>query len=309
MSLFAAVDWGTTRFRLWLMDGAGEVLAERRSDEGLARAVEIGFATVLERHLQAIDAPAHLPVVVCGMAGSRQGWAEARYLDLPAVLDELPNSAVQAPGAGRDVRILPGLAQRAADRPDVMRGEETQLLGLARRGIRSGLVCLPGTHSKWAELKRGTVTGFATFLTGELFALLSERSILSHAVAGASEIHGGEPAFLEAVASVLDHPERMTRELFSIRAAQLLDDVPPTEASARLSGLAIGVEIAGAISLHGRAAPVTLVASDRLRGLYGSALDRAGIGFDVVDADETVRAGLLAAASHFWPLGEERRRA
>ena len=126
---YVAVDWGTSSFRLWLIDRAGEVLAERRSDEGMLAAAKAGFAAVLQSHLAAVEAPAHLPVLVCGMAGAKTGWVEAGYVDTPAPLSAVLKQAARVPGEARDIRILPGIAQRDTKAPDVMRGEETQLLG------------------------------------------------------------------------------------------------------------------------------------------------------------------------------------
>lgn len=126
---YVAVDWGTSSFRLWLIDRAGKVLAERRSDEGMLAAAKAGFAGVLQSHLKAVEAPAQLPVLVCGMAGAKTGWVEAGYVDTPAPLSAVLKQAALVPGETRDIRILPGIAQRDTRAPDVMRGEETQLLG------------------------------------------------------------------------------------------------------------------------------------------------------------------------------------
>ena len=179
----AAVDWGTSSFRLWLLDASGAVLAEKRSGDGMLTAGAEGFPAILERHLAAAGAPADLPVIVCGMAGARQGWIEAPYVALPASLDAILAGAVPVPGQARKIRILPGLAQRSAEAPDVMRGEETQLAGvLPLFAAGSHLICMPGTHSKWVEAADGVITGFRTWLTGELFSILSKQSILRHSL-------------------------------------------------------------------------------------------------------------------------------
>ena len=155
---YAAVDWGTSSFRLWIVSESGAVLAERRSGEGMTTAAKSGFSAILESHLSAVSAPAHLPVIVCGMAGARQGWVEAGYLDTPAPLSAIVKAAVTVPDANRDIRILPGLAQRSEEAPDVIRGEETQLLGaISQLGGGSHLVCMPGTHSKWVRVTGGIV--------------------------------------------------------------------------------------------------------------------------------------------------------
>ncbi|MEH2531088.1 2-keto-3-deoxy-galactonokinase [Bradyrhizobium sp. AZCC 1614] len=142
---YVAVDWGTSSFRLWLVDRAGNVLGERRSHEGMMAAGKLGFATVLQSHLKAVGAADGLPVVICGMAGARQGWVEAGYVETPARLASILKQAVVVPGQDRDIRILPGIAQRDPKAPDVMRGEETQLLGaLGVDAADDALVCMPG---------------------------------------------------------------------------------------------------------------------------------------------------------------------
>src|SRR5262249_55089777 len=185
---YVAVDWGTSSFRLWLIDRTGQVVGERRSDEGMMTAAKAGFASVLQSHLDAVGAGGDLPVLICGMAGARQGWVEAGYVDTPAPLAAVLERAVPVVGQSRDIRILPGIAQRDRSAPDVMRGEETQLLGaLGLDAAGAVLVCMPGTHSKWVTISDGTVERFATFMTGELFSVVSRETILSHAVAGADD--------------------------------------------------------------------------------------------------------------------------
>ncbi|HKU07750.1 MAG TPA: 2-dehydro-3-deoxygalactonokinase, partial [Bradyrhizobium sp.] len=121
---FVAVDWGTSSFRAWLMSAQAEALAESRGGEGMLHCVSAGFAPVLADHLARLGAPDRIPVLICGMAGARQGWAEAPYLKTPTRLDALHEGAIRL-DAGSDIRILPGIAQARGDRPDVMRGEET----------------------------------------------------------------------------------------------------------------------------------------------------------------------------------------
>ncbi len=299
---FIAVDWGTTSFRLWLLSRSGAVLAERRSAEGMTTAMRMGFADVLQAHLDAIGAPLDLPVLVCGMAGARQGWVEAGYIDVPASLSAVLDGAVRVPGQARDVRILPGLAQRDKGAPDVMRGEETQSLGALSSGDgEEKLVCMPGTHSKWVTVKDGGVTNFATFMTGELFEAISKQTILSHAVAEADTFTGAHEAFTAAVRDIYAHPELATNRLFTLRSGQLLHGLTATDAKARLSGIMIGLEIAGAHSQAKRETPVVLIGSGALGALYEGAFTALEINYTVIDADEAVRRGLLAAANAIWP--------
>lgn len=299
---FIAVDWGTTSFRLWLLGRSGAVLAERRSSEGMTTAMRTGFAEVLQSHLDAIGAPEGLPVLVCGMAGARQGWVEAGYIDVPASLSRVLDGAVRVPEQVRDVRILPGLAQRDKDAPDVMRGEETQLLGaLASSGAGEALVCMPGTHSKWVTVRDGGVTEFATFMTGELFDVISKQTILSHAVADADAFTGEHAAFTAAVRDIYATPQLATNRLFTLRSGQLLHGLTATDAKAKLSGIMIGLEIAGAHSAATRDTPVVLIGSGALGALYEAAFTTLDIHYTVVDADDAVRRGLLAAANAIWP--------
>ncbi|WP_062014571.1 2-dehydro-3-deoxygalactonokinase [Aureimonas sp. AU4] len=295
---FALVDWGTTSFRAWAVDAAGQVLGERRAADGLVAAGPKGFGRVLEEHLAALGVPAGTPALLCGMVGSRTGWVEASYLDAPVGLDDLAARATAIPHEPRPVFVLPGIAQRSDAEPDVMRGEETQLLGVVAEGFRTGLVCMPGTHSKWVRLDEGTVEGFSTFMTGELFQMLRSNSILSQAVATEAAISADDPAFASGVRHALDEPALLTSRLFQVRAGWLLHGAAPESGLARLSGALIGLEMAGALARHdAREAPVALLGSGPIVALYERALAVADLGSPRrLDADACVRHGLLAAA-------------
>ncbi|KQO78859.1 2-dehydro-3-deoxygalactonokinase [Rhizobium sp. Leaf262] len=299
---FVAVDWGTTSFRLWLISRSGEILGERRSSEGMTTAMQAGFSKVLASHLSALSAPSGLPVIICGMAGARQGWVEAGYVDVPADLKDVLKGAVTVSGEASDVRILPGLAQRSAQTPDVMRGEETQLLGALSADYETGeqLVCMPGTHSKWVNVRDMKVTGFSTFMTGELFDVISKHSILSHAVANADAFTGDLPAFRDAVTDSYANPHMATNRLFTVRSGQLLHGLSATDAKAKLSGTMIGLEIAGAHANAAKAAKVVLIASGSLGELYKAAFAALSMDYVTIDADEAVRRGLITAANAIW---------
>lgn len=298
----AAIDWGTTSFRLWLLAADGKVLAERRSDDGLLTTARGDFAAIMEKHLAATAAGPDLPVVICGMAGSRQGWHEVRYLDVPAKLAEITSHAGAVPGQARDVRILPGIAQRDERRPDVMRGEETQLLGaLGAKGGRV-LVCMPGTHSKWVALDNGAIDAISTFMTGELFRTIGRNTILAHAIEERDGI-AAAPAFAEAVRRAVADDASLLNDLFAIRSSQLLGFRERADGAPMLSGALIGAEIAGARRLLGAAGQVTLVASNPLAALYRRALAVAEMEVNMVDADAAVRGGLLLAARRIWSDG------
>lgn len=295
----AAADWGTSNLRMWLLAADGAPLRELRGGEGLTKVADGNFSGVLEEKLASLGAPANLPVVICGMAGSRQGWREAPYVETPAALDDVLLRAVKVPHAARDIRILPGIAHRDTDHPDVMRGEETQLLGLTDfTGLKS--VCMPGTHSKWVSLEGRRVTGFTTFLTGELYNLFSTASLLRHSVDPAARVLPDDADFRGACAELIAEPGQLTARLFTIRAAGLLKGLTPPRASAILSGMLIGAEIGAAGKTHA-AGRVVLVGSGRLGKLYEAALSMAGFKVEAADAEACVRVGLHAAASSFWP--------
>jgi 2-dehydro-3-deoxygalactonokinase len=296
----AAVDWGTSSFRLWLIGKGGEVLAQSRSTEGMGTLIPEQFGPILETHLAKLKAPANLPVVVCGMAGARQGWMEARYCDLPASLARLAPSAVSVPGLPREVRIIPGLAQRDPAAPDVMRGEETQLLG-AFDGLRENAVaCMPGTHSKWVRIEDGMVRHFQTFMTGELYAAIRHHTILHHGGSESGEMPDGA-VFADAVRKALDAPQSLTSHLFAIRAGELLGFNKPHSADEAISGLLIGSEIAAAKAARG-VENVHLIASGATAARYGEALRLAGIGHVPHDADECVIAGLVSVARQLFSI-------
>jgi len=297
-----AVDWGTSSFRLWLVDPAGSVLGERRSQEGMMAAGKLGFATVLQSHLDALGAANDLPVIICGMAGARQGWVEAGYIDTPAHLASILARAVSVPGLPRDVRILPGIAQRDPKAPDVMRGEETQLLGaLGADATGDAVVCIPGTHSKWAIVKGGTVERFATFMTGELFSVVSRETILSHAVANAEEAENVS-AFKSAVVAAVEAPALAANLLFRVRSSQLLHGGSAAAARERISGTLIGLELAAGLDKDRAKSGITLVASGRLQELYRLAFDTLSVPVRSIDAEEAVRRGLSMAAAAIWKL-------
>ncbi|WP_343312829.1 2-dehydro-3-deoxygalactonokinase [Brucella sp. BE17] len=295
---FVGVDWGTSSFRAWLMSAAGHVLSESKSSEGMLHCAENGFATALAEHLEKLNAPTGLPVLICGMAGARQGWVEAPYCKTPTVLDSLHLGSVAAPFEA-DVRILPGLAQADENRPDVMRGEETQLLGAIDSDF-SGLVCIPGTHSKWVRISRGAVKSFTTYMTGELFSILSSHSILKHAVDRENEGALKSSAFFTGVEKGLENPKSLTSSLFGLRASQLLGFSERADGIDGLSGLLIGVEIADAVEDVTKNEALILIGSGRLASLYAKAMRHAGYEPVSMDAEAASRDGLHKAACNLW---------
>lgn len=287
-----AVDWGTSNLRAWAM-GADGVLAAATSAEGMGGLTRDGFEPALLRLISAWLVPGRvIPVVACGMVGSRQGWFEAPYRTVPcAPLDR--SALVRVPVASDQIalHIAPGLKQTQP--ADVMRGEETQIAGaLALMPGFDGVFCLPGTHSKWVHISAGEVVSFQTFMTGEMFALLSEHSVLRHGMQGAG---WDDAAFEDGVSETLSRPERIGAKLFSLRAEGLIANLQPAQARARLSGLLIGTELAAA-KPYWLGQSVALIGAEALSRSYAKALALQGVDATVLPGTECTLAGLATLA-------------
>ncbi len=293
---WVAVDWGTSNLRAWGIDASGEAVFARSSPEGMGKLGRDDYPGVLQALLSELGAgPAE--ILVCGMAGARQGWLEAPYLDAPADLAQLAGSAVSpaVPGTEFSVRILPGVCLRDPGAEDVMRGEETQLLGLSAMlpGF-SGLVVMPGTHSKWALLDGTQLTRFSSAMTGEIFEVLKTHSVLRHSLQGELEGPDRDAGFDAGLETGLEQPARLTATLFKVRAGSLLSGKSAPWCAGYLSGLLIGAEIGGQRDWIG-SAEVPLVGGTSLCQLYALAFDRLGARTRIVDATDATLAGLKAA--------------
>ena len=285
-----AVDWGTSHLRAWAMTNSDEVLEKRVSDSGMGNVDVGGFEEALLDVIQDWLDDSSINLMACGMVGARQGWLEADYLPVPTK----PLCGAFTRPITKDVRlnvhILPGLKQ---DIPaDVMRGEETQIAGfLALNPEFDGIVCLPGTHTKWVHISANEVVSFQTFMTGELFALLSEKSVLRHSVGGGIL---DEQAFCQAINDCLSQPEKIAARLFSLRAETLLSDLEPAQARSRLSGLLIGAELAAA-RVYWLGQSVVLVGDPKLNSVYALGLKQQGVTATQIDGDDVTLNGLIAA--------------
>lgn len=286
-----AVDWGTSTLRVWAM-GPNGVLQARSSDRGMGGLTPQGFEPALLAVVQDwLPASGSVPVICCGMLGARQGWAEAPYAAVPCPPPGLDRATrVTTKDSRLDVRILPGIRQDAP--ADVMRGEETQIAGyLSDQPEFDGILCLPGTHTKWAHISAGEVVSFRTFMTGEIFALLSQASVLRH---GLRPDGWDEAAFAGGVDDALSRPQTVAAEMFSIRAAGLLHDLPGAQATARLSGLLIGMELGGARP-YWLGQDIRVIGNGRVARAYEAALAAQGAFVQRVEGDDMVLKGLTAA--------------
>ncbi len=289
-----ALDWGTTHFRAWAMGPAGQILDHAKSDQGMGNLERDQFETVFLNQVEPWLVGRTHPVTAfaCGMVGAKQGWIEAEYLSTPCTPPR-NEQLVEAPISDPRVRVLivPGLSQSIP--ADVMRGEETQIAGfLASMPTFKGVVCLPGTHSKWAIVENGEVKHFTTFMTGELFGLLSKQSVLRHSVGGKG---WDNEAFVAGAKLSIGSPELSGQELFAIRPQSMLHGLPANEARARLSGLLIGMELQATQHLWS-SRDVCIIGDPKLAAHYNMALEQYDCHASIADGDMMTMGGLHAVA-------------
>jgi len=285
---FIAGDWGTSRLRLYLCDGKGAVLARAEGAGAAAGDHAARFAA----GVAAWDA-AHgkLPAVLGGMVGSTIGWKDVPYLSCPARAEAIAAAARRFVHDGRAIAIAPGLrCTNLSGLPDVMRGEEVQLLGALRLSpaLAKGrhVFCLPGTHTKWAVVEEGGVTGFQTALSGELFQLLEAHSVLAR---GSSPADMDSAVFAEGLQTAQQQAD-LLHLLFSARSRTVTGDMAKDDAASYLSGLIIGKDVETAARLFALSGPVHLICTPALAALYGRALARYGS--MAIDGDAAALAGL-----------------
>ena len=290
---WVAVDWGTSILRIWLMSKDSQVIDHNSSDQGMASLNSAAdFEQVLFECLETLLVDGDtLPVVCCGMVGAKQGWQDAGYSTVPHnPLEYQKPVALPTKHSQLWVWVLPGLCQQQP--ADVMRGEETQIAGvLCGHKDFTGVLCLPGTHSKWALSQAGQVVSFNTFMTGELFALLSKQSVLRHSII---DDQWSDEAFKQGVSDGFNNPAQFTGALFSVRAEDILGSGAVLFGKARLSGLLIGMELAGTKQWW-QGQKVMLLGDSLLQSLYKLAMEQMNIDVALMDATQMTLAGLTAA--------------
>ena len=295
------VDWGTSSFRAFRLEAAGTLLEGRRADAGIMAIDDGAFEEALEALIgDWLDAEPDVPVILSGMIGSRQGWQEVSYLECPAAVGDIAAALTPVSLArGRQVHFVPGLIYRDGEGvADVMRGEEVQILGaMDHLGATTATVCLPGTHSKWAEVVDERVIGFATHMTGEVFDVMRRHSILGRMIEHSA---WDDRAFRDGVArSGADGG--LLHHLFGVRATGLTGGLTPETAGAFLSGLVIGHEVRSAAPQGA----VHLVGDPTLTRLYAEAMRSLDCEARVVDVDAAAR-GLARIARAVSTGGSER---
>ena len=239
-----AVDWGTTHMRAWAIGEEDNVLAFRESNKGMKDLQQNQFEPVLLKLIESwLDDTKVTTVIACGMVGSKQGWVETPYLKTPCVPIDNQQLAIATTKDNRiKVNFVPGVMQN--NLADIMRGEETQIAGFINKNPDfNGVVCLPGTHTKWVNVKEGQITSFKTFMTGELFGVISNHTLIRHSIS----IKGWNQAGFEAgIHEGFNKPGSIASDLFSLRAESIVNDLDRDEARSTLSGLLLGVELNGA---------------------------------------------------------------
>lgn len=297
------IDWGTTNLRAYLFGDDGVVIETRRRPHGLRALPEGGFDAAFAGIVAGWP---RCPRIACGMVGARGGWQEVPYLELPVDARRIGAALARVRAQdGDDVHLVPGLCD--PQRPDVMRGEETQILGglsAHEADVGSMTMLLPGTHSKWVRMRDGRIVEFRTMMTGELFAVLCAHSLLGAGVPDDAPHDDGW--FLCGVRAAADSGEvGVMPLLFTVRARMLTADLPPEGVPSFLSGLLIGEEVRTMLASTDfpLSLPVHLNGSDRLCALYRRALAEYGIPAADLDGDAAAmglwriarRAGLLRA--------------
>ena len=280
---FIAVDWGTTNRRAYLVDRSGACVGGTEDGQGILSVPKGGFGAAVAAIRGALG---DYPLLLAGMVGSNRGWIETPYVECPAQLGGLPARLVRV--EQDRTAIVPGVSYLDGDRADVMRGEEVQILGAVASGDTPPdcLVCHPGTHNKWIAMKAGRIDSFRTVMTGEIFNLLRERSILSELLDAPAT--SGEP-FSEGVRRGLSS-DGLTAELFSAPARTLLGRSRREDGASFVSGLLIGADVRVGVAEDDRG-EVIVMGRPELTALYAEALRIAGRAPLEIDGEGAFLAG------------------
>ncbi|TCT10574.1 2-keto-3-deoxygalactonate kinase [Tepidamorphus gemmatus] len=291
------IDWGTTNARAWACAADGSVVERRHAALGIRNVGAAGFRAAFDHLVEGWPVTA-VPVVMSGMVGSRQGWQEAPYAGCPASLDSLAAALIRLPEP-ETILIVPGVGRGGAgERHDVMRGEEVQCFGaLAREDRADGLICLPGTHSKWVRMAEGRIVDFASAMTGEVFEVMSRHSILGALMAEAVPGHDGGAAFRRGLDRA-GEAGGLLNHLFSARADALFGEIAADEIRDYLSGVLIGHEIREMPRLLGGSGEILVIADGPLPGRYRTAFAHLAIPARLLDAEAVTVAGLGLVLDH-----------
>lgn len=291
------VDWGTSSFRAFRIAHDGAILDRRSSARGIMHVEDGRFADTLRNEVGEWLTDGEDRVLLSGMIGSRQGWKEAPYLPCPAGASEIGGALIDIPFDGARVKLVPGLnCIDDSGVAEVMRGEETQIIGALATMGGHGLACLPGTHSKWARVAEGRIASFTSHMTGEVFGALREHTILGRMM---REAPPNEAAFLDGIGRA-GTPGGLLHHLFGVRTQTLTGRLAETDGASYLSGILIGHELRAALAGHAGES-VHLIGAPELVTLYARALAACGAGSVSHDGEASVRGLAIIGEHATWP--------
>ncbi len=293
-------DWGTTNLRAWAVGHDGRILAHRNGGGGLLAVKEGRFAETFAAACEGwLQGPRPVPALLSGMVGSKMGWKEAPYLAAPVDLADLAHHLCfvgDLPGAA--VWIVPGVTLDDPAQPEVMRGEEAQILGALRtESMESGVFLLPGTHAKWAIVETGRLVAFRTYMTGEIYGLLKGAGTIGQLMEG----EGRDPAAFRRGVERSRSPDaaNLLHSLFSVRTLGLLGGIPRTGLASYLSGLLIGAEMADGrrwLASRGKPPAVLAIGAAEMIEAYRQAAEACGLALRGIESAAVLPVALLAIA-------------
>ena len=287
-----AADWGSTHMRAWAIGEKDKVLAFRESNEGMKDLQQNEFEPVLLRLIESwLDDTKVTTVMACGMVGARQGWVETPYLKTPCVpIDNNQLTTANTLDKRIKVHLVPGVMQNHP--ADIMRGEETQIAGFINKNKDfKGVVCLPGTHTKWVNINEGKITSFKTFMTGELFGVILNHTLVTHST---SYKGWNQSSFEEGIHEGFNNPGLIASNLFSLRSESIINNLGRDQARSILSGLLLGVELNGSQS-YWKDNSVTLIGSELLSNIYFQGLTILGGQSHLFNVETATLSGLSSA--------------
>ncbi len=297
------LDWGTTSFRAFLIDQDGHVLDQKTNENGILAVPNNDFKGVLISAIKVwLDQHPALPIVASGMITSRNGWHETPYLSLPANINDFAN-ALTPLTLSNDIVIhfITGASYENENGvPDIMRGEETQIIGEVEASDNE-IFLLPGTHSKWAITQDEKIIGFTSFMTGEVYAVLKEHTILGALMKECSSLN--DDAFLKGVLMQQKQDISILHQIFTARTLALFDKLENEDIADYLSGLLIGEEIKSALNQYdaNKETIIKIIGRGDLAARYARALDAFGLNHKIINDEVTAmghykiakKAGLL----------------
>ena len=291
------LDWGSTNLRAYAFDAVGHTIDSRQSASG---ALTLQGDAAFDAALVALigdwaNANMKAKIIACGMVGARAGWREAPYVECDGGADlarRLAHGAIGvATSLGRSVSIVPGMK---SSEPDVMRGEETQIVG---SDVANGIVVCPGTHSKWIHVSAQQIESFATFFTGEMHALIRAHSSVGKALNAAPTLDDGQ-SFHLGLSYARTGAASWLHDLFVMRAAVVTGAKTPEQISTVLSGWLLGCEFSAALAMYPGTQEISLLASDALVPWYERAGEAFGVTVNSLDSAEATARGLWRVARH-----------